>query len=253
MTLSSTLRALGVGAGASVLLAAGLAHAQLDSALQEAKSATAAAAAAQSQIDDLDDRASAATREYSATLQQADNLRLFVDRQDIFLESQRSELDSLRRQLATVESIKQGVVPMMLNMVVQLEDSIGSDIPFRQRERMARLNDVKAIISDPDVSPAEQYRRILNAYEIEANYGYQVESYEGAHPNRPGNIVNFVRFGRTSWVYVTKDESEVGTYDLASGEWRPVSGADEITVRRAIRVANEEAAPEVIYAPVVKR
>ena len=244
----------GIAAALAACLALAVpAQAQLESALQEAKSSTAAAAQAQRQIEELDDRADSATRDYAAALQQADNLRLFVDRQDIFLESQRSELDSLRRQIATVESIKQGVVPMMLRMVVELEDSVAADIPFKINERNARIADVKSIVSDPEVSPAEQYRRILNAYEIETNYGYQVESYEGAHPSRPGNVVNFVRFGRTSWVYVTKDESEVAVYDMASNSWTPVSGADSIALRQAIRVANEEAAPAIIYAPIVKR
>jgi hypothetical protein len=252
MTLSSTLKALSVGVGASLLLASG-AHAQLDSALQEAKSATAAAAAAQAQIDELDDQASSAVRDYGAVIQQSDNLRLQVDQQDVVLASQRRELASVRRQLASVEEAKQGVIPMMLRMIVALEDSVAADIPFRETERKARVEDIKQMMADPDVSPAEQYRRILNAYEIETNYGYQVESYEGAHPSKPGNVVNFVRFGRSSWVYMSKDESEMATYDLASNEWRPVTGADAISMRQAIRVANEEAAPAIVYAPVIKR
>ena len=249
---SRLVRLLGVTAGAVALLASP-AQAQLESALQAAKSATAAAAAAQAQIDELDDRADTATREYRAALQQADNLRLFVDRQGIFLESQRSELDSLRRQIATVESIKQGVVPMMLNMTVLLEDQVESDIPFRINERRARIENVKQTLADPDVSPAEQYRRLLNAYEIETNYGYQVESYEGAHPSRPGYVVNFLRFGRTSWVYITKDESEAAVYNIAAGEWQPLSAGDAESFRQALRVANEEAAPSIVYAPVIKR
>jgi len=256
MTTFSTLKALGVGAAASAVLAftfAVPASAQLESALQEAKSSTAASASAQRQIEELDDRADSAVREYRAVLQQADNLRLFVDRQDIFLESQRSELSSLQRQISTVEAIKQGVVPMMLNMVIGLEDSIAADMPFKLTERMARLEDVKEIIADPDVSPAEQYRRLLNAYEIETNYGYQVESYEGVHPSRPGNVVNFLRYGRTSWLYMTKDEAEVAAFDLESGSWTPLPNADTTQIRQAIRVAKEEAAPGIVFAPVIVR
>ena len=252
MTAFFTKAVSGVGALALLALAVP-AGAQLDSALQEAKSSTAASASAQRQIEELDDQADSAVREYRAVLQQADNLRLFVDRQDIFLESQRSELSSLQRQIATVESIKQGVVPMMLNMVISLEDSINADMPFKLAERTRRLNDVKSILSDPAVSPAEQYRRLLNAYEIETNYGYQVESYEGAHPSRPGNVVNFLRYGRTSWLYMTKDENEVATYDLASRSWTPLPDADTTAIRQAIRVAREEAAPGIVYAPVIVR
>ena len=246
-----TLKALAAGAAFSLL--ASPAHAQLDSALSAAKASTAASAAAQERIEQLDDQAESAAIEYRAVLQEADNVRLSVDRQEIFLESQRSELASVRRQLRTVDSIKQSIVPMMLNMVVQLEDHVAEDLPFRLSERRERIEDVKRVISDPDVSPAEQYRRILNAYEIETNYGYQVDAYEGQHPTRPGNVVDFVRFGRTSWVYMTKDQGEVATYDLASGEWRQLDGGEAARMRQAIRVANEEAAPEVVYAPVIKR
>ena len=246
-----TLRALMAGAAIGLLHAP--AHAQLDSALSAAKASTAASAASQERIEQLDDQAESAAIEYRAVLQEADNVRLSVDRQEIFLESQRSELASVRRQLQTVESIKQSIVPMMLRMVAELEDHIEADIPFRMNERRERLEDVKRVMSDPDVSPAEQYRRILNAYEIETNYGYQVDAYEGTHPNRPGNVVDFVRFGRTSWVYMTKGQGEIATYDLSSGEWRELDGGEATRMRQAIRVANEEAAPEVVYAPVIKR
>ena len=256
MTLSHHIK--GLAAGGVIALGAGLmaavpAHAQLESALAAAKASTAASAASQQRVEELDDAADSASREYRAVLQQIDNVQLFLDRQEIFLESQRSELASLRNQLQTVESIKQGIVPMMLRMTAELEDSVEADLPFRINERRARIADVKETLTDPDVSPAEQYRRILNAYEIETNYGYQLDAYEGAHPTRPGNVVNFVRFGRTSWVYVTKDESEVAVYDLASGEWRPLSGGDAVRMRQAIRVANAEAAPSLVYAPVIKR
>ena len=239
-------------AAALLALVALPAHAQLDTALSEARASTAAAAAAQQQVDAAADRADSASREYSATLQQADNLRLFVDRQDIFLESQRSELDSIRRQLATVESIKQGVVPMMLEMVVRLEDSINADLPFRLEERLARVDDVKDTLANPEVSPAEQYRRVLNAYEIETNYGYQVEAYSGPHPSLPGNEVTFMRAGRTSWLFTTAD-GDIQVYDMGAGDWREATGADMSQIRQAIRVANEQAAPSIIYAPIVKQ
>ena len=253
MTTTQLLRAQVAGVLSAFLLVPVAAQAQLDSALQAAKSSTAASAAAQAQIDELDDRADTATREYRAAIQQADNLRLFVDRQGIFLESQRSELASLQRQIATVESIKQGVVPMMLNMVVSLEDAIESDIPFRIDQRRARLEDVKRTLGDPAVSPAEQYRRLLNAYEIETNYGYQTEGYEGPHPSREGYVVDYLRFGRTSWVYISKDQSEAAVYDLGSGEWQALDGGEADRFRQALRVANEEAAPSIVYAPVIKR
>ena len=227
------------------------AHAQLDTALSVAKSSTAAAAASQRQVEQLDDQAGNAIREYRAVLQQKDNIELFVAQQDIFRQSQVSEIESLKRQLGTVEQIKQGMSPMMLKMAAALEDSVKADLPFNLAERRARIENVKAVLGDPEISPAEQYRRVLNAYKIEVTYGQGIDSYEGAHPTRPGNVVNFIRFGRTSLVYITKDEAEVARYNLDSKGWDMLDGADKIAMRNTIRIARGEAAPGIVMAPVI--
>ena len=237
-------------AGAVGMMLSSPAFAQLESALSTAKSSTSASAASQRQVEQLDDQADNAIREYRAVLQQKDNIELFVAQQEIFKASQDSEIASLRRQLGTVEQIKQGMSPMMLKMAVALEDSIKSDLPFNINERLARLKDVQNVLANPDVSPAEQYRRVLNAYKIEVSYGLGIDSYEGTHPTKPGNVVNFIRFGRTSLVYVTKDETEIARYNLETKSWDVLSGADEIQMRQATRIAKGEAAPGIVFAPV---
>ncbi|WP_409433451.1 DUF3450 domain-containing protein [Litorimonas sp. RW-G-Af-16] len=237
-------------AGAVGMMLSSPAYAQLESALSTAKASTAASAASQERVSSDDDRADNAIREYRAVLQQKDNIELFVAQQEIFRASQESEIVSLKRQLGTVEQIKQGMSPMMLKMAVALEDSVNSDLPFNINERLARVEDVKNVLANPDVSPAEQYRRVLNAYKIEVSYGQGIDSYEGAHPTKPGNVVNFIRFGRTSLVYVSKDETEIARYNLATKSWESLSGADEIQMRQATRIAKGEAAPNIVFAPV---
>ena len=82
-------------------------------------------------------------------------------------------------------------------------------------------------------------------------FGLSTESYEGAHPKKPGNVVNFIRFGRTSLVYVSKDESEIAIYNLAKEDWDVLDGANAIQLRQAIRIAKGEAAPGLVFAPVL--
>jgi len=237
-------------AGAAGLMMTTPASAQLESALNTAKASTSASAASQQRVERLDDEADTAVREYRAVLQQKDNIALFVAQQDIFLQSQKSEIESLRRQLGTVEQIKQGMSPMMLKMAAEIEDSINADMPFNLSERLARVERMKSTLADPDVSPAEQYRQVLNAFKIEVSYGQGIDSYEGMHPTKPGNVVNFLRFGRVSLVYMTKDESEVGRYNLDTQSWDVVTGADALALRKAIRISRGEAAPDVVFAPV---
>ncbi|MBC6411533.1 MAG: DUF3450 domain-containing protein [Hyphomonadaceae bacterium] len=239
-------------AGVTALAFAAPAHAQLDSALSAAKASTAASEASQRRVEQLDDEADQMIREYRAVLQQKDNVGLYVAQREIYLQSQEAEIASLNRQLGTVEQIKQGMIPMMLRMTAEIEDSIRSDVPFLLDERLARVERVKQVLSDPAVSPAEQYRQVLNAFKVEVSYGQGLDSYEGAHPTRPGNVVNFVRFGRVAFVYMTKDESEIARYNMDTGEWDRLTGNKAIDMRQAIRIANGEAAPRVVTAPVMK-
>ncbi len=237
-------------AGAMALTAALPAQAQLETALSAARQSSAASAAAQRQVEEADDTAGSAVREYRAVLQQLDNTKLFVAQQQIFLDSQASEINSVRNQLGTVEQIKQGMSPMMLRMAVALEDAIKADVPFRVAERLSRVTRVQNALANPSVSPAEQYRQVLNAYKIEATYGYSTESYEGVHPEEPGNVVDFIRFGRTSFIFVDKRDASAKRYDTGSDSWVPLDDVDSRQIRQTIRVAREQAAPEVIYAPV---
>ncbi len=249
MLKSSIAKRLMLAGLAGVLMTAP-ASAQLESALNTAKASTSASAASQQRVERLDDEADTAVREYRAVLQQKDNIALFVAQQDIFLQSQKSEIASLQRQLGTVEQIKQGMSPMMLKMAAEIEDAIKADLPFNLSERLARVDRMKNVLADPDVSPAEQYRQVLNAFKIEVSYGQGIDSYEGIHPTKPGNVVNFLRFGRVALLYMTKDESEVGRYNLETKSWDALTGADAIALRQAVRISKGEAAPNIVYAPV---
>ena len=238
-------------AGAAVLVFSTPAHAQLEEALRTAKSSTAASAASQARVEQNDDDADSMLREYRAVLQQIDNIQLFVDKQDIYLNSQKKEITSLTNQLGNVENIKRGMIPMMLRMTAEIEDSVEGDMPFLLTERRARIQRLKEVLADPSVSPAEQYRQVLNTYKIEVSYGQGLDSYEGPHPSKEGMKVDYLRYGRLSLVYMTKDEADVGYYDLASKSWKQVPGNQSLSVRKAIRVANEEAAPDIVMAPMV--
>jgi len=181
----------------------------------------------------MDDDADSMIREYRAVLQQKDNIALFVDQQDIYLRSQTAEIESLNRQLGTVEQIKQGMSPMMLKMAAALQDSINADLPFRLAERKARMDRIMNVLADPEVSPAEQYRQVLNGFKIEVTYGQGLDSYEGVHPTRPGNVVNFLRFGRTALLYISKDESEIARYNLETRGWDAVDAGEALALRKA--------------------
>ncbi len=255
LKISKIRSAFAAGVGVMALGVAAIsvpAHAQLEQALRIAKNSTAAAAASQKRIEQLDDDADSMVRDYRAVLQQIDNMKLFVDQQDIYLDGQKADIESLNRQLKSVEAVKRGMIPMMLRMAVAIEDSVNSDMPFKMRERKARLDRMKQALADPTITPTEQYRQVLAVYKNEVAYGQGLDSYEGAHPSKPGVKVDYLMIGRLALIYMSKDEKDIGFYDLEAKEWKPMDGKHALQVRQAIRVANGEAAPALVSAPVKK-
>lgn len=192
-----------------------------------------------------------AVNEYRSVLQQISNLKTFGEQQNLYVKTQKEQIDNLRGQLRSVGQVKQGIMPMMLKMIGAIEDSIRSDLPFNLDERLARVNDVQSVLVNPGASPAEQYRQVLGVFEDEVEYGQEIDSYEGAHPTSPGNTVDFIRFGRVALVYMSKDESELALYNMSTRDWDQIGGSQALQMRQAIRIAKGEAAPGIVTAPVI--
>lgn len=247
--LKSRLRtALAVGLGS--MLVAGAAHAQLDQALQVARQSTQEGAQAQQEINDVADRAGDLEREYLALTQQIEDQRVFVEQQEVFLRSQANELEALQFQLERVSTIERDLTPMLLEMYVALEEFISNDLPFQADVRQARLANIEQLLGDAAVPPAEKYRVILNAYEIEAAYGRSLRTYgEEVSVDGVPNEVTVLQFGRIALVRIFQD----GSMEMMSQnnpEWRELSGSHANNIQRALRIAQEVTTPDVFVVPL---
>ncbi len=230
---------------------------QLDAAVSEAEQATAAAAASQERIDRIDEEKGDLFREYRALLQQIDSQKLYVDQQRIFLQSQANELTDLERQITEVEGVLRDLTPMQRDMVTNLESFVRLDTPFLRQERTERVSALRDLLDDHNVPPAEGYRKIIEAYEIENEYGRFLRHYEGglwtdpdagADPDAP--TVDFLMIGRVAFLYMTQDESEIGIWDNEAKAWTQLDGSYRVHLRKAVRMAKEVTTPDVFFGPV---
>lgn len=249
--MSNTIKGIRtmLAAGVTALVFVGGAQAQLDTALQVARQSTESGAAAQEQINRLADDADNAERQYLALQEQIEGQRVFLEQQQVFLRSQENELQALESQLERVGNIERDLTPMLLEMFVRLEDFVAQDLPFQMEERTARLAAIEEELGDAQLPPAEKYRRLLNAYEIEASYGRSLRAYaEEVEIDGTPQQAEILQIGRAALIRQVGGDIEMLTKD--NPEWRPVPGGMASNVQRAFRIANEVTTPEVFVAPL---
>ena len=68
------------------------------------------------------------------------------------------------------------------------------------------------MMDQADVTTSEKYRRIMEAYQGELEYGRTTEAYSESLPTT-GQTVEFLRIGRTLLVYQTSDQEITGWFN----------------------------------------
>ena len=205
----------------------------------------------QTRIDALDDQTDELTREYRAALKQLASLREYNAQLEKLIAAQKAEMISIRRQIDAVTNVDRTITPLMFQMIDALEQFVGLDIPFLLSDRQQRVAALRALMDRSDATPAEKYRRILEAYEIENEYGRTIEVYEG-EMNIDGNdrTVSFLRIGRVSLIYQTLDGDNSGVWNSKAGAFTDLDGDFDSELRSAMRIAKQQAAPDLMVVPL---
>lgn len=234
------------------LLSPTLVVAQLvdDSVVSAQTGADAAAAASQERVNALVDQTQDSAGRYAQTMAELDSLNRYNEQLQEQVTSQEAEMASIQDQLSEIEVTNREVLPLMERMVDYLERFVAADTPFLLEERRKRVSGLRELMPRADVAISEKYRRILEAYQIELEYGSTLEAYEGVLDDA-GNerTVEFVRLGRVSLLYQTLDGSEAGYWNAASQSY-VVDNSYQGAITDALAVARQEGAPDLLRVPV---
>ena len=103
-----------------------------------------------------------------------------------------------------------------------------------------------------DVPDSEKARRILEAYQIENEYGRTIEAYKAtlAIDSGPERTLELLRIGRVALIYRTLDGTEAGYWDRDDKGWKKLPERFRTSVRKGFRIARRQAAPDLIRLPV---
>lgn len=190
-------------------------------------------------------------QDYSELLRRLESLHIYNRQLERLIASQRKEMATIEEELTRIDDVNRSVTPLMVRMVEALAAFVELDLPFNIEERRARIAKLRELLEASKFSTADRYRSILQAYQIENEYGRSIEAYRSTL-ERDGRelTVDFLRIGRTAFLYQTLDESDAGVWDQAKRHWEPLDGSHRSAMRRGLRIARKQAAPDLIQIPL---
>jgi len=229
------------------LMAAG----PLDTSVTIEKAMNKASVNTQLRVDKLADQTSDMAQTYQVTLQSIDSLKAYNSSIEGFIRKQKAEMDSIQGQMDGIDGTERAVIPMMEDMIESLDQFVQLDMPFLKVERERRVNFLREMMLSVNISNSEKYRKILEAYQIENDYGSSVTSYE--EKITIGGVektVDFLRFGRVALVYQSRDEETRAYYDVSNRNWVAVGDEYRRTIREGIKMARGQSNLNLIHLPI---
>lgn len=227
-----------------------LAHGQVNAIVQAEGARIKQAQEAQDQIDAIVATTRSRFDEYQRLLKEIDNLVVYNTLLQAQVDDQNRELDELRTSIDQVTVIERQILPLMTRMISGLEQFIQLDVPFLLEERMERISNLRSLLSRSDVTTAEQFRNVMEAWQIENDYGATSETYT-AEVTIDGTTreVDFMKIGRVALLYLTPNGEIANAWDQRTRTWVPLDAQYREAIRQGLRVL-ATGSPEMFVIPV---
>ncbi len=236
----------------AALVASGSVFAQsVDQVLQADKRRLNLAQQSQERINNVVEGTRSLEDQYRAINKEIDGLKVYNRLMTAQVQGQQAVLEDISLSMDQVDVINRQIFPLMERMIDGLEQSVKLDLPFLKQEREERISNLKSIMERSDVSVAEKFRKVMEAYQIENDYGSSSEAYtqEIELPDQGTRVYNILRFGRIGLYFQSDDATITGRWDNEARSWIIDNGIRG-EVRKGLQIANQQIAPELLILPV---
>jgi hypothetical protein len=189
--------------------------------------------------------------DYRNTVDQADVLRGYNDHVQRMVDDQQANLVSLQEQIDGIDEFKQGVVPLMYKMIDSLEKFIDLDVPMNIESRKDRVANLREVMNNSNVTTSEQFRLVLEAYEIESSYGTIFDAYQ-AEIDLGGRTLtaDFVHVGRVAFVAQSLDAKNSWLWNNETRAWEELGDEYIKPITDTIRMARKQLPKDLTKLPV---
>lgn len=224
---------------------------QLDKVVEAGQELNQSAAKSQQKIDKIADQIQSKLQQFKSVNKEIDGLNVYIGQMQKQVDNQLAEFDQLSDSIEQVSLIERQISPLMARMIDTLEAFVALDVPFLPEERSQRIASLKSMMERADIAVSEKFRRVLEAYQVEVDYGRTIEAYsdlldlDGTETN-----VDFLRIGRVAFIYQTRDGSGIGLWNKDKGTWEALDSSYRTNINKALRIARKQLAPDLVIVPM---
>ncbi len=229
------------------------AHANtVDAVLKVGQARTEASQQSQKSVDALASETDNLLQDYKTVMKQVDGLRVYNARLEKQIANQLQRIKDIETSIDQVTVIQRQVTPLVIRMIDGLEQFVKLDVPFLMEEREERIAFLRANVDRSDLSVAEKFRQVLEAYKIESEYGRKVSAYNGSlNIGGVDRDVTFFRVGRIALLYQTTDTETSGAWDQEVGDFVELdSGEYRNAILQGLRIARNQASIDILKLPI---
>jgi len=188
--------------------------------------------------------------DYRAINKEIDGLKVYNRLMVAQTNGQLAVLEDIALSMEQVDVINRQIFPLMERMIDGLDQSVALDVPFLMDERTKRIGTLKDTMERSDVSVAEKFRKVMEAYQIENEYGTSSETYtQSLTLEGVTRSYNILRIGRIGLYFQSDDAKITGRWDNVDRQW-VMDDSSRSEIRKGIRIAKQLIAPELIVIPV---
>ncbi|MCB1701477.1 MAG: DUF3450 domain-containing protein [Pseudomonadales bacterium] len=209
------------------------------------------AAASQTKIDDLARESRNLVEDYRRLLDGSEYQASYTRELEELQQAQQEQLQALREQITQARITRQRIVPLMRSMADSLEKFVVLDLPFHQEERIAAVMELKQHLRSPDIAVAAKLRILLEAYQLEQDYGGTIESWRAPLQLAGEELsVEYLRVGRVALYFQSLDGASSGYWSVSAQQWAPLEESYNRDLGQALRVAQNLTAPQLLNLPL---
>ena len=234
------------------VLAINVNAASVDSTLDASAKKTAKAQQSQQKIDNLSDQTTELFQTFKQVNKQVEGLRVYNAQLEAQVEHQQKTMADLEASIENAAIMERQITPLTLKMIDSLDQFVNLDLPFLLDERKQRVTRLRENLNRSDLSAAEKFRQVLEAYKIESEYGTRIDSYtDMVNVSGQDREVNILRVGRIALLYQTANQQYSAVWNRNTKQWQLLDGSDEQeALAKGIRMANKQVAVDMLELPI---